>query len=130
MPSVGLGTWQLEGPDFEDAIIEAIRLGYRHIDTAESFKNEPSIGWAISSAIKKNFVTRQDLFITTKISEEIAGYDATRRLVKNQLHFLKSDYIDLYMIQSPFQDKSKFEATWQALEELLDEGKIRSLGVW
>jgi gas vesicle protein len=130
MPLIGLGTWQLEGEVCERTVIEAIRLGYRHIDTAEAYRNEADVGWGIYHAIYDGLVTREDLFVATKISDESnGGYENTKNLVERQLQDLRLDYIDLYMLHSPMRDKSKQMDTWKALEELVDEGKIRSLGI-
>eukprot|EP01035_Chromulina_nebulosa_P020690 gene20690-26823_t len=130
MPSIGLGTWQLNGADCEIAVENAIKIGYRHIDTAEAYGNEMDVGWAVYHMIEENIITREDIFIATKISnEENGGYTNMKRLFERQLEQLKTDYIDLYMLHSPMSDKSKQISTWKALEELYSNGKIRALGV-
>ena len=102
MPVLGLGTWQLDGEVCETAVYEAIKLGYRHIDTAEAYRNEAQVGWAVQRAIKEGLVTREELFIATKLSDEShAGYGTTTAFVKEQLKLLQVEYVDLYMLHSP-----------------------------
>ena len=106
MPVLGLGTWQLDGEACEEAVYEAIKLGYRHIDTAEAYGNEAQVGWAIRRAVDEGLVTREDLFVATKLSDEVhAGYEPTRALVKEQLERLQVAYVDLYMLHSPLSSQ-------------------------
>jgi hypothetical protein len=102
VPIIGLGTWQLEGEECEEAVYQAIKIGYRHLDTAEAYRNEEQVGNAISRAVGEGLVQRTDLFIASKISDENnAGYEGVRNLVNHQLSLLKTDYVDLYMLHSP-----------------------------
>lgn len=129
MPIVGLGTWQLNGAECEEAVVNAIKIGYRHFDSAEAYRNEGDVGWAIKNSIASGLVTREELFIATKLSDENnAGYLATKRLVEQQMKLLQVDYIDLYMLHSPISDKQKQDGSWKALEEFYDAGKIKALG--
>ena len=128
MPLIGLGTWQMNGEVCERSVYDAIEVGYRHIDSAEAYRNEVDVGWAVKRAIDDGLVKREELFIATKISDEAnAGYDNVKRLVKSQLEALQVDYIDLYMLHSPLQGLQA--DTWRALEELYEQGVIKALGV-
>lgn len=131
MPIIGLGTWQLDGSVAERTSFEAIKQGYRHIDTAEAYRNEANIGWAIYHAIDQGIVTREELFIATKLSDANAngGYLPTQRLVQRQLQLLQVSYIDLYMLHSPFSDFEQQKQSWKALEHLVEEGTVKNLGL-
>mmetsp|Transcript_20323 Transcript_20323/g.19630 ORF Transcript_20323/g.19630 Transcript_20323/m.19630 type:complete len:593 (+) Transcript_20323:46-1824(+) len=129
VPVMGLGTWQLEGEECEAAVYQAIQIGYRHLDTAEAYRNEQQVGNAMARAVREGLVLRKDLFIASKISDESnAGYDGVRRLVTHQLSLLQTEYVDLYMLHS-LLPLDIMRETWRALEEMVDEGKIRVLGV-
>lgn len=129
MPVVGLGTWKLTGGDCENIVAAALKMGYRHFDTAEAYRNEWDIGWALGKAIKAEVVRRDELFIASKISDQQhAGAAGVRQLVLQQLKYLQIDYFDLYMLHSPLPDSLQAE-TWAELEKMYDEGLIRSLGV-
>lgn len=130
MSSIGLGTWKLNGDTCENTVYEAIKLGYRSIDTAQAYGNEAEVGRAINRAIKDGIVKRQNLFIATKISsEDDAGYSKVINLVKKQLKELQVDYIDLYYLHSPLKSDEITRTTWSGLEKLYKDGKIRSLGL-
>lgn len=130
MPNIGLGTWQLEGGDCELAVLDAITAGYRHIDTAQAYGNEISVGWGIKHAIDNQVVKRADLFIATKISDERSyGYNQTKDLLMKQLKDLQIEYVDLYILHSPIRNKKLQEHTWRAMELLYDGGWARSIGV-
>lgn len=121
---------QLEGEICERAVMDAIGIGYRHIDSAQAYRNEREVGNAVADTIRRGIVSRNELFIATKLSDENdAGYENTKRLVQSQLESLQTTYIDLYMLHSPISNRSLQAETWRALEELCDEGKIRALGV-
>jgi diketogulonate reductase-like aldo/keto reductase len=129
MPIVGLGTWKLTGGDCEDIASLAMKLGYRHFDTAEAYGNEWDIGWAIEKAMTANTVRREELFIASKISNPShAGAAGVRALVLQQLKWLRIEYLDLYMLHSPLSDGVQ-EETWSEMEKMYDEGLIKSLGV-
>lgn len=126
MPLMGLGTWQLEGDECVNAVKEALAIGYRHIDTAQAYRNEAEVG----KAVRESGVPRHEIFIATKLSDERdGGAQGFAKLFEQQLKDLQTDYIDLYMLHSPFQDEKLQEETWKAMEAQYDAGKIRALGV-
>jgi diketogulonate reductase-like aldo/keto reductase len=133
-PKLGLGTWFIDNDAAADAVVEAVKLGYRHIDTAQAYGNERGVGEGIKAAD----VDREDLFITTKLAAEIKTYDEAKSAIAQSLKDLDLDYIDLMIIHSPqpwnnFQEDDRFfegnlEA-WKALGEAYEEGKLRAIGV-
>lgn len=127
MPLLGLGTWQLNGGECEEAVYTAIRLGYRHIDSAEAYGNEAYVGRAVKRALGDGLATRAELFLATKVSDEASAKDM-RAHVLRQLVSLGIDYIDLYYLHSPMDDNVMAKA-WAALEVLRSEGKVRALAV-
>lgn len=125
MPALGLGTWQLIDAECADSVFNAITMGYRHIDTAQAYGNEVDVGNAVARAISSGIVTREELFITTKLS-----FDGdTELIVRQQLLALQTSYIDLYLLHSPIQDEGKLRLVWGVLEKLHEAGLIRALGV-
>ena len=129
MPLLGLGTWQLDGGSAEDIVYNAIKLGYRHIDCAEAYGNEASVGKGIRRALADGLVKREELFIASKVSSEQSGGAGTSRLVKGQMSQLGIDYFDMYYLHSPMQDQNLQARTWSELEKLVDAGLIRDLAV-
>ncbi|MVX36805.1 aldo/keto reductase [Myroides sp. LoEW2-1] len=132
IPSVGFGTWKAaEGEQAVNAVLQALEVGYRHIDTAYFYKNEVSIG----KAIQLSNVKREEIFVTTKLWNEHRGYDRTLKAFQHSLDNLQLAYIDLYLIHWPassnqFADWKEVNAdTWRALEKLYKEGKVRAIGV-
>lgn len=126
VPLLGFGTWQMEGKDVYNAVKAALKAGYRHIDTAQGYGNEADVG----RAIKDSGVPRKDIFLATKLSEDQDfGIKATRDQALNQMKELGVDYLDLYMIHGPTEDRAKMKEAWQAMEALYKEGKIKALGV-
>jgi len=121
---VGFGTWQIMGQQCYDATSAALQAGYRHIDTAQAYMNEREVGLAIQSS----GIPRQELFIATKISDP-DEYAALEQRLEAQLAALGTDYLDLYMLHSPGDNKAGREAAWRTMEALHDRGKVRSLGV-
>lgn len=123
MPILGYGVYQITDPkECEEAVIDAIKAGYRLIDTATFYKNEAAVG----NAIKNCGVPREELFITTKFWINDAGYEKTKAAFAKSLEKLQVDYIDLYLIHQPFGDVF---GSWRAMQELYKEGKIRAIGV-
>ena len=123
MPILGFGVFQISDPaECEKAVVEAIQSGYRLIDTAASYKNEDAVG----NAIKKSGVDRKELFITTKLWIQDLGYEKTKAAFQKSLDLLQLDYLDLYLIHQPYGD---IFGSWKAMRELLEEGKIRAIGV-
>ncbi len=123
MPLLGFGVFQVTGADeCERGVYEAIRTGYRLIDTAASYGNEIEVG----KAIKRSGVAREELFITTKLWIQDTGYESTKKAFEKSLKRLQSDYLDLYLIHQPFGD---IYGSWRAMEDLYREGRIRAIGV-
>jgi len=123
MPILGFGVFQMRDEnECEQAVYDAIMAGYRLIDTAASYLNEEAVG----RAIKRSGVPREELFITTKLWVQDAGYESTKKAFANSLKRLQMDYLDLYLIHQPFGD---VYGSWRAMEELYREGKIRAIGV-
>ena len=135
IPAIGFGVYTLSGLECVEAVEEAIKAGYRHIDTAESYENESEVGYAINECIAQGIVKREDLFITTKLSaHHDNGYENTIKYFEYSLNRLGLDYVDLYLIHFPnlFPDdrwKLHNADTWRAMEYLVEQGKIKSIGV-
>lgn len=123
MPIFGLGVFQVpDAAECEIAVFEAIQAGYRLIDTAAAYQNEEAVG----KGIKRSGVAREELFITTKLWIQDAGYDSTKVAFEKSLQRLGLDYLDLYLIHQPYGD---LYGSWRAMEELYKEGRIRAIGV-
>jgi 2,5-diketo-D-gluconate reductase A len=123
MPILGFGVFQIQDEnECEQVVYDAIMAGYRLIDTAASYLNEEAVG----RAIKQSGVPREELFITTKLWVQDAGYECTKKAFVRSLERLQLDYLDLYLIHQPFGD---VYGSWRAMEELYREGKIRAIGV-
>ncbi|MDO5638976.1 MAG: aldo/keto reductase [Neisseria sp.] len=130
IPSVGFGTFLIEPQDTAAAVANAINAGYRHIDTAEVYGNEQGVG----DGIKQSGVKREELFITTKLWQGGYGGEAAKTPAQVKASFNESlaklglDYLDLYLVHSPYAGKERLNQ-WQALLELKAAGKVRALGV-
>ncbi|MBP6181643.1 aldo/keto reductase [Flavobacterium sp.] len=123
MPILGFGVFQIpDANECEKAVLEAIEIGYRLIDTAATYLNEVAVG----NAIKKCGIAREELFITTKLWVQDAGYEQTKAAFQKSLDKLQLDYLDLYLIHQPYGD---LFGSWRAMQELYNEGKIRAIGV-
>ncbi|MFC4305325.1 aldo/keto reductase [Cohnella boryungensis] len=123
MPIIGFGVYQIpDAEECENAVYEALTAGYRLIDTAAGYLNEEAVG----RAIKRSGVPREELFITTKLWIQDAGYESAKLAFSKSLKKLQLDYLDLYLIHQPFGD---YYGAWRAMEELYREGKIKSIGV-
>ena len=122
MPKLGFGVFQISKEECERCVLEAIKIGYRHIDTAQSYFNEEEVG----NAISKCEIPREELFITTKVWIDNYGYEKAKESVLNSMKKLKTDYIDLVLLHQPFSD---YYGAYKALQELYCEGKIRAIGV-
>lgn len=122
MPVLGYGVYQVTQDECERCVLDALDVGYRSIDTAQSYFNEEQVG----SAIQKSGVAREDIFLTTKVWIEHYGYEAAKASVLESLEKLRTDYLDLVLLHQPFSDAY---GAWRALEELYDGGKLRAIGV-
>lgn len=122
MPILGFGVYQVEPEQTDSIVLDALEVGYRSIDTASAYNNEEAVG----RAIKNSGIAREDLFITTKLWIQDAGYEKAKKAFETSLKKLQLDYLDLYLIHQPFGD---VYGTWRAMEELYKEGKIRAIGV-
>ncbi|MGM1022610.1 MAG: aldo/keto reductase [Bacillota bacterium] len=128
MPWFGIGVFKVEeGSELVDAIKTAVKHGYRSIDTAAAYANENSVGQAIREALQENNLSREDLFVTSKVWNADLGYEETRAAYEVSLDKLGLDYLDLYLIHWPVQ--GKYKEAWRALESLYKEGRIKAIGV-
>lgn len=132
IPCVGFGTWQTpNGETATNSVLEAIKCGYRHIDTAACYGNEESVG----KAIKLSGINREDLFVTSKLWNTDQGYESTLKAFNKTIKDLDLDYLDLYLIHWPVVKGHKEDweksicETWKTFEKLYSEGKIRAIGV-
>jgi 2,5-diketo-D-gluconate reductase A len=123
MPILGFGVFQVKDLAVcERSVVDAIATGYRLIDTAASYGNEEAVG----KAIKRSGVTREDLFITTKLWIQSDGYNGTKRAFENSLKRLQLDYVDLYLMHQPLGD---VYGEWRAMQDLYKSGRVRAIGV-
>lgn len=122
MPQLGYGVYQVSKEECERCVLDALSVGYRSLDTAQSYFNEEQVG----SAIKKSGIPREEIFLTTKVWLEHHGEEAARASVLTSLEKLQTDYIDLMLLHQPFGDAY---GAWRALEKLYEEGKIRAIGI-
>lgn len=122
MPIVGYGVYQVSKEECERCVMDALDVGYRSIDTAQSYFNEEQVG----TAIVKSGVPREDIFLTTKVWVEHYGYEETKKSVLESMRKLQTNYLDLVLLHQPFSD---YYGAYRALEDLYDEGKLRAIGV-
>ena len=122
MPILGFGVYQIPREETKRCVLDAINVGFRAIDTAQSYFNEAEVG----DAIKESGIPREEFFITTKVWIDNYGYEKCKASVEESLKKLKTDYIDLVLLHQPFSD---YYGAYRALEELYEEGKIRAIGV-
>ena len=122
MPQLGYGVYQVTKEECERCVLDALKVGYRLFDTAQSYFNEEEVG----NAIVKSGVSREEIFLTSKVWIEHYGYEECRKSVLESLRKLKTDYIDLMLLHQPFSD---YYGAYKALEDLYDEGKIKAIGI-
>lgn len=123
MPILGFGVFQVTDlAECERSVYDAIQTGYRLIDTAAIYLNEEAVG----QAIKRSGVRREELFITTKLWVQDAGYESAKQAFEKSLQRLQSDYLDLYLIHQPYGD---VHGAWRAMEELYVDGRVKAIGV-
>ncbi len=122
MPILGYGVYQVTKDECERCVSDALKVGYRAIDTAQSYFNEEEIG----NAVAKAGIAREEIFLTTKVWVEHYGYEEAKKSVLESMKKLKTDYLDLVLLHQPFADAY---GAYRALEELYDEGKLRAIGI-
>ncbi|OLF06839.1 oxidoreductase [Actinophytocola xinjiangensis] len=125
MPRLGFGVFQVPNEETEAAVSEALRAGYRAIDTAKAYGNEPGV----ASALRASGVAREDLFVTTKLWNNDHGHDRALHAFDTSLRLLGLDYLDLYLIHWPAPSSDRYVETWRALVSLLAGGRVRAVGV-
>lgn len=125
IPQLGFGVWQVEDEGAETAVAEALKVGYRHIDTAKIYGNEAGVG----RAVKASGLPREELFITTKLWNADQGYDSTIAAFEASLERLGLEYVDLYLIHWLQPQQGKYVDTWKAFIELQKRGLVKSIGV-
>lgn len=122
MPQLGYGVYQVTKDECERCVLDALKAGYRLIDTAQSYFNEEEVG----SAIKKSGIPREEIFLTTKVWIEHYGYEECKASIEESMRKLQVDYLDLLLLHQPFAD---YYGAWRALEEYYEAGKIRAIGI-
>lgn len=122
MPQLGYGVYQVTQEECERCVLDALQVGYRSIDTAQSYFNEEQVG----AAIEKSGIPREEIFLTTKVWIENYGYENAKTSVLESMKKLRTDYLDLCLLHQPFSD---YYGAWRALEDLYEAGKIRAIGV-
>ncbi|MFE4142068.1 aldo/keto reductase [Peribacillus sp. YIM B13472] len=128
MPWFGLGVFKVEeGPELVNAVKVAIKHGYRSIDTAAIYENEEGVGQGIREGIKEAGISREDLFVTSKVWNADLGYESAIAAYEKSLKKLGLEYLDLYLIHWPVE--GKYKEAWRALETLYKEGKVKAIGV-
>ncbi|MBN8252098.1 aldo/keto reductase [Priestia flexa] len=128
MPGFGLGVFKVEeGPELVEAVKAAIKNGYRSIDTAAIYENEEGVGEGIRQGLKETGLSREELFVTSKVWNSDLGYEETLKAYETSLQKLGLDYLDLYLIHWPVE--RKYKDAWRALETLYKDGKVKAIGV-
>lgn len=134
VPKIGLGTWFIRNKDVANAVVEATKLGYRHIDTAQAYRNEAGVG----EGVRKSGLAREEVFVTSKLAAEAKSYSKAKKAIDKSLQKMGLDYIDLMLIHSPqpwmkFRGKDRFfdgnKEAWRALEDAYKAGKIKAIGL-
>ena len=126
MPKVGFGVFEIPAEETAQCVYDAIECGYRLIDTAQAYYNEAEVGEGIQNAIRNLGVKREDIFLTTKVWVTEFGYEKTKASVEESMRNLKTDYLDLVLIHQCLAD---YYGAYHALEDLYEQGKIRSIGI-
>lgn len=122
MPQLGYGVYQVTKEECERCVLDALKVGYRLIDTAQSYFNEDEVG----NAIKKSGVPREEIFLTTKVWIGHYGYEECKASIEESMRKLQTDYLDLLLLHQPFSD---YYGAWRALEEYYEAGKLRAIGI-
>lgn len=128
MPWFGIGVFKVEeGPELVNAVKTAIKHGYRSVDTAAIYENEEGVGKGIQEGLKEAGISREDLFVTSKVWNADLGYESTIAAYETSLKNLGLEYLDLYLIHWPVE--GKYKDAWRALETLYKEGRVKAIGV-
>jgi diketogulonate reductase-like aldo/keto reductase len=134
IPKLGLGTWMIANKDVTQAVVEATKIGYRHIDTAQAYQNEAGVG----DGVRASGIKREDIFVTTKLAAEVKSYKEAVASIDGSLKTMQLDYLDMMIIHSPqpwmkFGEKDRYfegnREAWKALEEAYQAGKLRAIGI-
>jgi len=125
IPQLGLGVYKVPAAQTADLVEGALRLGYRHVDTAALYRNERGVG----EGLRRSGLPRHEVFVTTKAWNDAHGLDATRRAFDDSMRELGLDVLDLYLIHWPAPRQNRFVDAWRAMIALRDEGRVRSIGV-
>lgn len=125
IPQLGFGVWKVENDEAVAAVSEALKIGYRHIDTAAIYGNEEGVG----EAIRNSGIPREEIYLTTKLWNADQGYESTLKAFDESVKRLGVDYVDLYLIHWPVPSRDLFMDTWRAFGELQAEGRIKSVGL-
>lgn len=125
IPQLGFGVFQVPPAETQEAVEEALTVGYRHVDTAAAYRNEAGVGAAIATS----GIPREDVFVTTKLWNSEQGYDSTLRAFEKSLGRLRLDRVDLYLIHWPMPGEDRYLDTWRAFERIQEQGLARSIGV-
>ena len=125
VPQLGFGVFQIDPSETAAATLQALEVGYRHIDTAEMYGNEREVG----QAVRESGLSRQDIFVTSKLNNGFHARDAALRAFDGTLDALQFDYLDLFLIHWPIPAVGDFVETWKALEEMRASGRVRAIGV-
>ncbi|WP_037357923.1 aldo/keto reductase [Amycolatopsis orientalis] len=125
IPQFGLGVFQIPPEETAAAVREALEAGYRHLDTAQMYRNEEGVG----AGIRDSGVPREEIFVTTKLANDAQGHDNAINALEGSLQRLGLDYVDLYLIHWPLPKQDKYVGTWHGFEELQRAGKARAIGV-
>jgi diketogulonate reductase-like aldo/keto reductase len=125
IPQLGFGVYKIPAEDTRTAVLTAFAAGYRHVDTAALYRNEAGVG----QAVRESGLRRDDVFVTTKVWNDDQGYDETLRAFDASMERLGLEVLDLYLIHWPMPGRDLFAATWQAMEQLYKDGRIRAIGV-
>jgi 2,5-diketo-D-gluconate reductase A len=125
IPQLGFGVFQVPPDETTEVVLLALQQGYRHIDTAAAYRNEPEVG----TAIRDSGLPRGEVYITTKCWNDNQGHEEARRALEKSLGRLETDYVDLYLIHWPVPAHDRYVETWKAFIEARDEGLVRTIGV-
>jgi len=125
IPQLGFGTFQIKPAETREATLGALRVGYRHIDTAEMYGNEKEVG----EAVRESGLAREDVFVTSKLNNGFHAYDDALKAFDQSLSDLGFDYLDLFLIHWPLPNVGDYVETWKAMEEMYRSGRVKAVGV-